>query len=66
MAMLEFTTHYEPFYTPCTQHGIVEHPVNQCTMAASATYTASLPPPGQGYQQNNNRDQRNGMQYNRR
>ena len=26
MVMLEFTTHHEPLYTPCTQHGIAEHP----------------------------------------
>ena len=33
MVMLECTTHHEPLCTPCTQHGIVEHPVDIHKMA---------------------------------
>ena len=65
MVMLEFTTHHEVLCTPCTQHGIAEHPVDKRTMA-SATCTAVFPTPGQGQQQNNNTEQPNATQYNRR
>ena len=65
MVMLEFTTHHEPLCTPCTQRGIAEHPIDKRTMA-TATCTATFPRPGQGYQRNNNTDQRNCTQHKRR
>ena len=33
VVMLEFTTHHEPLCTPCTQHGIAEHPIDKHRMA---------------------------------